>query len=364
MPRKIVDITTDIVITPRDVAYPRDLVILGLDGAEFPEDEDKIIELSDSDEIENADLEDWFEDELKGALEQGISRVFAIPVEYDTTEETDDIGEQVNWDTIEEQISSQPTIAHTGIADDGLSGVDDIDDVYSTLHTELLQNGLSAVTVWPVDDTGDDADTTVGDVSSSRIMTVAHKFDDDYAKDRLVGAMNAAALKVPRWDKLMWKKVMFDMTDEDFDMPDRFTTSRINDLEDDNINVLMYRDGDFVFSNGLALADDDIYKYIDVIRTQDYIESEIERQLANRIGGGRVPFTSEGIGMIENRLLSVLSDLTDEDIIVTGGYRVDMPTMNDVTADDKVDRLLKGIEIECRLQGHIQEIKIDMTLKI
>jgi len=210
-------------------------------------------------------------------------------------------------------------------------------------------------------------DLTQTTFSSKNVMTLAHldvSTDDDVGA-AMVGKMAAV---VP-WDKMMWKGIK-EMDEEEIS---EFAKSDVTALETAKVNALFFRSGLPRTSDGLTSVGGD-YKYIDITRTQYYIEKLIKTVLSDLIQNEIVSYTPAGISQVKSVIQSACEQAvlegalrvpwTDDADVFQRGYAVEVPDFNDVPAADREDRILKNVFITIWLRGHIQSINMNMEIQL
>lgn len=104
-------------------------------------------------------------------------------------------------------------------------------------------------------------------------------------------------------------------------------------------------------------------EYVDVTRFIDWYTSELQARLANlAIAVDKIPFTNDGIAQIEAKVKQ-----QNDAGIKAGGIAdnpapiVTVPDISDISAEDKADRELSGVETEWVLAGAIHHITVNVT---
>lgn len=158
------------------------------------------------------------------------------------------------------------------------------------------------------------------------------------------------------------------MTLIDIDEDAVITESQITTLHTDGGNTYIEALGKKYTSNGQTVNNE----FIDVIRTADYLESNITTEVFNLlVDSKKVPFTQDGINQIANEVTKVLKQATTDGIIATdtsdnGEFEVTIPNINDISDTDKTNRVLNGISANVVLSGaiHSTSITINLVLSI
>ena len=111
-------------------------------------------------------------------------------------------------------------------------------------------------------------------------------------------------------------------------------------------------------------------EWIDVIRFRDWIKAEMQTRVFNVIKKNRkVPFTDNGIGLIEGAMESTLKDGQDiggiaptefdKDDNEIPGFTVYVPKASDLTEAERKARKLTGCRYTARLAGAIHAVEIE-----
>lgn len=98
-------------------------------------------------------------------------------------------------------------------------------------------------------------------------------------------------------------------------------------------------------------------EYIDIIRGIDWLEATIQETIyAELINVDKVPYTSEGIAIIEGLLKAALDEGVRQGVLAS--YVVTVPEIGDISDQDKIDRILPDVEFTGVLAGAIHYIQI------
>lgn len=136
-------------------------------------------------------------------------------------------------------------------------------------------------------------------------------------------------------------------------------------LHEDGGNSYVRKLGVLQTSEGLTTSGE----YIDVIRSQHFIEARLVEQVMNLfINSGKVPYDNSGIAMVVAACESVMKQATDQGIIArdddgNGLWTVTAPRREDIPASDIAARKLDGVVIEATLAGAIHSATIRVTLR-
>lgn len=143
------------------------------------------------------------------------------------------------------------------------------------------------------------------------------------------------------------------------------TTTELVQLHEDGGNSYVEKLGILQSSEGLVTSGE----YIDVIRSQHFIEARLEEQVSRLfMTSGKVPYDNSGIALVVAECESVMKQATDQGIIAldddgNGMWEVTAPRREDIPEHDIAKRELKNIIIEATLAGavHTAEIRVTLT---
>lgn len=149
-------------------------------------------------------------------------------------------------------------------------------------------------------------------------------------------------------------------------VPSSLSSANKQTLADSNISSFLRYAGINVAINGKTLAGE----WIDVIRFRDWLKNEMQMRVFNVLKAHRkVPFTDEGIAMIQGAMESALAvGQSVGGIAPTGydaegnevpGYTVSVPLSADLTDIQRKSRKLTGCKYTARLAGAIHVVEID-----
>lgn len=139
-----------------------------------------------------------------------------------------------------------------------------------------------------------------------------------------------------------------------------------SELKETHINTFLRYAGCNCTIGGFTLAGE----WIDVIRFRDWLKAEMQIRVFNAIKVNRkVPFTDNGIGMIEGAMEATLKEGQDiggiaqteydaEDRAIPG-FEVYVPKASDLTEEERKSRKLTGCHYTARLAGAIHLVEIE-----
>lgn len=99
-------------------------------------------------------------------------------------------------------------------------------------------------------------------------------------------------------------------------------------------------------------------EFIDVIRGSDFLQARIQELVyAQLVQSEKIPFTNQGISLVENRLREAL-DLGVQNQIINEDYTITVPDVSAVSDLDKGNRFLPDVEFQATLTGAINKTQI------
>lgn len=99
-------------------------------------------------------------------------------------------------------------------------------------------------------------------------------------------------------------------------------------------------------------------EWMDVIRDLDYVEDDIGSSIFAVIAGNdKIPFTNEGIALIENALRGALSRAESAGIFAPG-WAIEVPDVGDVSTENKTARILPDVKFSATLAGAIHKVNV------
>lgn len=149
-------------------------------------------------------------------------------------------------------------------------------------------------------------------------------------------------------------------------VPSALSTDQKKKLDDEHINTFLRYAGCNCTIGGYTLAGE----WIDVIRFRDWLKAEMQANVFNALKVNRkVPFTDNGLGLIEGKMEETLKkgqDIGgiaqteyDSDANIIPGYTVVMPKAADLTEAERKSRKLHGCRYKARLAGAIHVVEIE-----
>lgn len=157
------------------------------------------------------------------------------------------------------------------------------------------------------------------------------------------------------------------------------STERLNiiDTEDNptsgkNFSIYTEVGGVNVIQSGIVSGGE----WADIILGRDWLQARIEEDIYNALrqasaAGQKVPFSNDGIAVIENQLRSRLKFAIgtqflryDSALSVDQGFIVEVPDIADVPDTDIANRILKNVTFAATVAGAIQAVQITGTLGV
>lgn len=134
----------------------------------------------------------------------------------------------------------------------------------------------------------------------------------------------------------------------------KLTATWQKNIQDKSGNIYYNVAGRNITSEGKVSSGE----FIDVIRFRDWLKARMQERIATRLfNSKKVPFTDEGISIIENEIRAQLR----EGVTVGGlvdGFTVTVPKARDITPALKALRTLSLAEFDSVLAGAIHAVKI------
>lgn len=152
-------------------------------------------------------------------------------------------------------------------------------------------------------------------------------------------------------------------------VPSVLSTEQKKELEENHINTFRRYAGCNCSFGGYTLAGE----WIDVIRFRDWLKVTMQTNVFNAIKVNRkVPFSDEGIGMIEGAMEETLkrgqnlggiaATEYDDNANAVYGFKVTVPRSANLSEAERKSRKLSGCYYTARLAGAIHIVEIEGTL--
>lgn len=204
------------------------------------------------------------------------------------------------------------------------------------------------------------ASTDIGsilqDLNYDRTFVIYNEDSDDYAEAAWMGLMFPAETGSETWNFKQVSGVVASV----------LTTTQRNYLKSKNINWFEEYSGYDIMQRGMMASGE----WIDVINGADWLKARIEEDIYYLfITVGKVPYTDNGVSMVEGRIRARIEEAIDKNIIRRApeeydgqDYIVEFPKVADVPASDRADRLLPDGVATCMLAGAIHKAELNIYL--
>ena len=151
--------------------------------------------------------------------------------------------------------------------------------------------------------------------------------------------------------------------------PSNLSSNFINKLANANLSYILT-----VASKNVTMGGKTNYgEWIDVIRFRDWLQNDMQVRVVNLlIVNPKIPYTDNGIGLVENQMLASLKDGQqyggiapteyDADGNANQGYITSVPLASEITSTQKASRVLEDCKFSARLAGAIHLVEISGSL--
>lgn len=151
--------------------------------------------------------------------------------------------------------------------------------------------------------------------------------------------------------------------------PSKLSSNFINKLTKANLSYVLT-----VASKNVTMGGKTNYgEWIDVIRFRDWLQNDMQVRVVNLlIVNPKIPYTDNGIGLVENQMLASLKDGQkfggiapteyDADGNANQGYVTSVPLASELTSSQKASRVLENCKFSARLAGAIHLVEISGSL--
>jgi len=153
-------------------------------------------------------------------------------------------------------------------------------------------------------------------------------------------------------------------------LPSNISTSLEIELIQGNSNVIMRRGGRIITLGGRVRGGE----FIDIIRSRDWLQNDMQLRIFNLlIMRSKVPYTDNGIALIENQMRASLLAAQTRGIVAPAEYNLDdestmpgfvvsVPRAASISATQRASRVLIDCKFTARLAGAIHVVRVDGTL--
>lgn len=137
---------------------------------------------------------------------------------------------------------------------------------------------------------------------------------------------------------------------------DIFTETRQGNVQAKRGNIYYNIAGASITAEGITSSGE----FIDTIRFRDWLKVNIQADCFIALkNSNKIPYTDEGIAVIETALRAVLDRGVAAGGIVRGSYKVIVPKAADAAPADKAARILRGVKFNCQLAGAIHKLFVN-----
>ena len=100
-------------------------------------------------------------------------------------------------------------------------------------------------------------------------------------------------------------------------------------------------------------------EFIDVMRGSDKLSTRIgERIFTIMIQSDKIPYTIQGLGVIEDAIRAEIAISIGENFLVDGSEIITLPDIDNIAPADKAARFLQDVEFSAQLAGAIHKVQI------
>ena len=138
-----------------------------------------------------------------------------------------------------------------------------------------------------------------------------------------------------------------------------YSSTEISTLESKNANYYTELGGLGTTLNGVMVNGE----YIDIIRGIDWLDNLMKTNILTLFQTNtKIPYTNNGIGLIENSVRASLDEAVSNDVI--DDYVVTTLDSADVSFSDKAERILRNVNFTATLTGAIQRTVINGNISV
>lgn len=148
--------------------------------------------------------------------------------------------------------------------------------------------------------------------------------------------------------------------------PANYNTTDINTIEDNNASTYIKEGGVNITSKGVTTSGE----YIDIIQSQYFIKSRMTENVFGLLARmPKVPFTDNGIALVVAEMESALKAAFNQGVIAEDAdgkpmFEIIAPSREDVSTNDRANRLLPGMKWKATIAGAVENVDIDGTLLV
>ena len=142
--------------------------------------------------------------------------------------------------------------------------------------------------------------------------------------------------------------------------PDAWTATEFANLRANGAMVYVTDQGINHTYDGAACSG----RFLDITRGVDWLKARIrEAVLAQIVNVEKIPYTQQGIGVVEAAIYGVLT-LAQSNGLITSGWTVTSPALEDISTANKAGRILPDIKFSATLAGAIHTVTVDGTIVV
>lgn len=152
-------------------------------------------------------------------------------------------------------------------------------------------------------------------------------------------------------------------------LPSQLSTTLERDLAEGDSNYFVTRAGRNITMSGRVRGGE----WIDVIRGRDWLQNDMQLRIFNlMLMNPKIPYTDDGISMVENQMRASLLAAVDRGIVapdeydtdgnLVPGFVVSVPLSATITPTQRASRVLIDCRFTARLAGAIHAVRVDGTL--
>lgn len=141
---------------------------------------------------------------------------------------------------------------------------------------------------------------------------------------------------------------------------DTLTDTQIGNLEANDVNHYTQTKGLSMTLQGTMASG----RFIDITRGIDWLTARMQERIIQLLANSdKIPFTQSGITALENEVRAQLQEAVSNSVI-TDGYTVSPPAVENVSATDKANRILGDLDFSATLAGAIHTVIINGSVSV
>jgi len=143
--------------------------------------------------------------------------------------------------------------------------------------------------------------------------------------------------------------------------PDNLSASERAAITAKNGNYLVQLGGSNIMLDGKCASG----AWLDVVQGTDWLTNTLQTSIANVFAtAAKIPYTTEGLAIIENMVRYVLSEAASRQIIDADSIEIYVPKIADIAPEVRGSRILPDVRFEARLTGAVHKVKISGTVSV